>query len=139
MRITMHRAKWRMEGCFMEGYLCYTPSTNEVGLQTFETHGIVHVVPETVGEYTGRLDTRGKRIYEGDIVQYGTGLWVVEYNTGKMCFVFRNIRNNAIVPGYAVTAAITVVGNIIEYPEILRMKRLQANTRKERGDIRDRK
>ena len=76
MRITMHRAKWRMEGCFMEGYLCYTPSTNEVGLQTFETHGIVHVVPETVGEYTGRLDTRGKRIYEGDIVQYGTGLWL---------------------------------------------------------------
>ena len=132
MRITMHRAKWRMEGCFMEGYLCYTPSTNEVGLQTFETHGIVRVVPETVGEFTGRLDITGKRIYEGDIVQYGAGLWVVEYNAGKMDFVFRNIRNGGIVPGYAVTSAVKVVGNTTENPEIIRMKRLRTNTRSTR-------
>ena len=123
MRITMHRGKWRKEGCFMEGYLCYTPSTKEIGLQTIETHGVVPVIPETIGEYTGRLDTAGKRIYEGDIVQYGTGLWVVEYNAGKMGFVFRNIRNGGIVPGYAITAAVKVVGNIIENPEILRRKR----------------
>lgn len=123
MRITMHRGKWRKEGCFIEGYLCYTPSTNEIGLQTIETHGIVPVLPETIGEYTGRVDIAGKRIYEGDIIQYGAGLWVVEYNAGKMGFVFRNIRNNGIVPGYAITAAIKVVGNIVENPEILRRKR----------------
>lgn len=123
MRITMHRAKWRLDGGWMEGYLCYMIGTNTIGLQTIETHGIVPVVPETVGEYTGRLDIKGKRIYEGDIVQYGAGLWVVEYNTGKMCFVFRNIRNDAILPGYAVTAAVTVVGNIIENQEIMRTKR----------------
>ena len=124
MRITMHRGKSRLEGCFIEGYLCYTPSTNEIGLQTIETHGIVKVLPETVGEYTGRLDIEGKRIYEGDIIQYGPGLWIVEYNTGKMGFMFRNIRNNSIVPGYAITAAVKVVGNIIENPEILRRKRV---------------
>lgn len=132
MRISMHRAKCRPEGCFIEGYLCYTPSTNKIGLQTIETHGIVEVLPETVGEYTGRLDVTGKRIYEGDIVQYGTGLWVVEYNAGKMAFVFRNIRNDAILPGYAVTAAVRVVGNIIENPEILRTKRVKTNTRNTR-------
>lgn len=124
MRIAMHRAKWRPEGGWMEGYLCYTPSTNRIGLQTIETHGVVPVIPETVGEYTGRVDVNGKRIYEGDIVQYGAGLWVVEYNTGKMCFLLRNIRNNAILPGYAATAAVKVVGNITENPEILRMKRI---------------
>ena len=123
MRIPMYRAKWRMQGCFMEGYLCYTPTENKIGLQAIETRGIVPVLPETVGECTGRLDITGKRIYEGDIVQYGAGLWVVEYNTGKMCFVFRNIRNDAILPGYAVTAAVTVVGNIIENQEIMRTKR----------------
>jgi len=132
MRIAMHRGKWRKEGCFMEGYLCYTPSKNEIGLQTIETSGIVPVIPETVGEFTGRLDVNGKRIYEGDIVQYGAGLWVVEYNAGKMGFTFRNIRNDAILPGYAVTAATKVVGNIHENPEILRMKRLQANIRNAR-------
>lgn len=133
MRISMHRGKWRHEGCFIEGFLCYTPSTREIGLQTVETHGFIPVVPETVGEYTGRLDINGKRIYEGDIVQYGAGLWVVEYNAGKMGFVFRNIRNGAILPGYAVTASTQVVGNIIENPEILRMKRLQPNLRKTQG------
>lgn len=133
MRITMHRGKWRLEGCFVEGYLCYTPSTNEIGLQTMETHGVVPVVPESVGEYTGRLDIKGKRIYEGDIVQYGAGLWVVEYNTGKMGFVFRNIRNDAILPGYAVTAAVTVVGNTIENPELLRTKRLTHGSRHNSG------
>lgn len=129
MRITMHRAKWRFDGGWMEGYLCYMIGSRTIGIQTTETHGIVPVIPETVGEYTGRVDVKGKRIYEGDIVQYGTGLWVVEYNTGKMCFIFRNIRNNAILPGYAATAAVTVVGNITENPEILRMKRIQANAR----------
>lgn len=123
MRITMYRAKWRLDRGFLEGYLCYQIGSRTIGIQTTETHGIVPVIPETVGEYTGRLDITGKRIYEGDIVQYGTGLWVVGYNSGKMCFVFRNIRNNAIVPGYAVTAAVKVVGNIIKNPEILRRKR----------------
>lgn len=123
MRIPMYRAKWRMQGGFMEGYLCYTLSSNKIGLQTIETRGIVPVLPETVGEYTGRLDINGKRIYEGDIVQYGAGLWVVEYNSGKMGFVFRNIRNGGIVPGYAVTSAVKVVGNTTENPEILRRKR----------------
>ena len=127
--MVVHRAKWHKDGGFMEGCLCYKPGTKQVGLQTRDTHGIIPVIIETVGEYTGRLDTKGKRIYEGDIVQYGTGLWVVEYNTGKMCFVLRNIRSNGILPGYAVTAAVQVVGNIIENPEILRTKRLQANIR----------
>lgn len=125
MRIPMYRGKWRMQGGWIEGYLCYTPGRNEVGLQTIETRGIVKVLPETVGEYTGRLDITGKRIYEGDIVQYGAGLWVVEYNAGKMCFVFRNIRSGSILPGYAVSAAVQVVGNIVENPEILRTKRIK--------------
>ena len=100
-----------------------------IGIQTRHTHGFTRVIPKTIGRFTGRYDVAGKRIYEGDIVQYGAGLWVVEYNSGKMGFVFRNLRNDAILPGYAVTAATRVVGNIVENPEILRMKRLQTGAR----------
>lgn len=123
MRLTTHRAKYRREGGFLEGFLCYLPGSKTICIQTRETKGVIPVIPETVGEFTGRLDIAGRRIYEGDIVKYGTGLWVVEYNTGKMGFMFRNIRSNGIIPGYAVTAAVTVVGNIIDNPEIMRTKR----------------
>lgn len=123
------RAKYDLEGGFLEGYICYVPTSNVIGIQTRHTHGFVRVIPKTIGRFTGRYDVAGKPIYEGDIVSYSTGLWVVEYNSGKMGFVFRNLRNDAILPGYAVTAATRVVGNIVENPEILRMKRLQTGAR----------
>lgn len=117
------RAKYSMEGAFLEGYVCYVPSSNAIGIQTKGTHGFVPVIPKTIGRFTGRYDINAKPIYEGDIVSYSTGLWIVEYSGGKMGFIFRNIRSNGILPGYAVTSAAAVVGNIIENPEILRTKR----------------
>lgn len=117
------RAKYDLEGGFLEGYVCYVPSSDTIGIQTKDNHGFIPVIHKTIGRFTGRYDASGKPIYEGDIVSYSTGLWVVEYSGGKMGFVFRNIRSNGILPGYAVTSATTVVGNIIENPEILRRKR----------------
>ena len=123
MTLSLCRAKYSMEGAFLEGYVCYVPYSDTIGIQTKETHGFIPVIPKTIGRFTGRYDINAKPIYEGDIVSYSTGLWVVEYSGGKMGFVFRNIRSNGILPGYAVTSATTVVGNIIENPEILRTKR----------------
>ena len=117
------RAKYSMEGAFLVGYVCYVPSSNVIGIQTRRTHGFIAVIPKTIGRFTGRYDVAGKAVYEGDIVSYSTGLWVVEYNAGKMTFTFRNIRSGGILPGYAVTAAVTVVGNIHDNPEIMRTKR----------------
>lgn len=119
------RAKNDLKGGFLEGYVCYVPTSNVIGIQTRNNHGFVRVIPKTIGRFTGRYDVSGKPIYEGDIVSYSTGLWVVEYNAGKMGFTFRNIRSDGILPGYAVTATVTVVGNIHDNPEILRTKRLK--------------
>lgn len=45
-------------------YICYF----EYG--TFVTIKQVEVIPETVGEFTGMTDKNGKKIFDGDIVNY---------------------------------------------------------------------
>ena len=71
------RGKCKDNGEWVEGYYCCELYSNThyimvwcygsyAELQSFE------VVPETVGRYTSKTDKNGKKIFEGDIVQYLT-------------------------------------------------------------------
>ncbi len=70
------------------------------------------------GEDTGLKDIKGKRIYEGDIVQYNCSDKVL---IGKVAwcssFFEVDVKNGA--ESYALTSFCRVIGNIHDNPELL--------------------
>ena len=79
---------------------------------------VVTVIPETVGQYTGLTDKNGKRIFEGDIVDYissdvignpKTGTIIVEDMTDYDTMIYLNHSDE-----------LQIIGNIHDNPELLR-------------------
>lgn len=79
-------------------------------------NGTNAVHTDTICQYTGRKDDTGILIYEGDILETETGLWVVKFDQGSFlvsCLSYRCLNFLCSL------ASCKVVGNIFDNPEII--------------------
>lgn len=77
MREIKFRGKLVNSECWIEGDYYYNHETNEHRIISGVSNGEIldrNVQPDTVGQFTGLHDRVGNEIYEGDILEYCTGI-----------------------------------------------------------------
>lgn len=81
------------------------------------------VIPETVGQYTGLTDKNGRKIFEGDIVERGGRIWLVEYSNKYGQFMMTTYTEKGISWSRSFDLIppdwCEVIGNIYDNPELL--------------------
>ena len=96
--------------------------STEDGVERYGDGAIVD--PETVGQYTGLTDKNGRKVFEGDIVERGDRIWIIEYDVKYAKFVMKTFtergvfwtRSFDLIP----SEWCEVIGNIFDNPELLK-------------------
>ena len=83
----------------------------------FDVYGC-KVAPETVGQYTGLTDKNGKKIFEGDIIEYNEKIGKIKYSECDAAF---DILFDTWNTDFSVIdeRRIEVIGNIHDNPELM--------------------
>lgn len=85
---------------------------------TKATGGGFAVYTDTLCQYSGKNDCDGNRVYEGDILETATGLWVVKYDQGA--FLVSCLSYRCLEYLYSLSASYKVIGNVFDDPDIVR-------------------
>ena len=126
MREILFRGKRKYNGEWVEGFYYKD-------LWSDNAHYIIYdgtdyeIIPETVGQYTGKTDKNGKNIFEGDIVycksRLDNAIMVVIFECGQFRMVLsENYRSYQTNSGFYDINCFDkeVIGNIHDNPELLK-------------------
>ena len=130
MREILFRGKRLNNGEWKYGSYAYQYGCHEILLESCEgEYGFdgYAVDPATIGQYTGLTDKNGKKIFEGDILQFSytgknqgvEGKAVVTFENGKFGVKWGWHKDFVCLDGFANTN-ISVIGNIYDNHELMR-------------------
>jgi len=128
MREVKFRGKAKCGDYFVEGALIqYKTSSYILQGNPMITIGhnilaeVIEVIPETVEQFTNRLDKNGKEIFEHDIVRIeDSSNAIIEYSPLEAMFIFNFIGKWKIYGTWNTPSKwIEVIGNIHDNPELL--------------------
>ena len=131
MREILFRGKRKNDEFWLFGDLRQW-SENRKGIKDDSLMGTAEVDPATVGQYTGRKDKNGKRVFEGDILRLFT-IWadgtvepvdvpvIVQFCENDQCYVLTTKQGSHYddFGNYGRPEYYEVIGNIHDNPELL--------------------
>ena len=138
MREILFRGKRTDNGEWAEGYYIHRPTAVCIGesnpsciwvpaVDPDDNTKIFEVFPETVGQFTGLTDKTGRKIFEGDIVERGGRIWLVEYSNKYGHFMMTTYTEKGISWSRSFDLIppdwCEVIGNIYDNPELLEVKK----------------
>ena len=92
---------------------------------TGDIPNMIEVIPETVGQYTGVIDKNGKKVFEGDVVEYAGSCGEIVFAESRGSFLSREkdmyCEWLSTLPRYG-TGIMEIIGNIYDNEEILEDK-----------------
>ena len=127
MREILFRGKRLDSGEWVYGYYVYAPNNfnqQKHLIQPVADDGrlatLRKVDPDTVGQFTGKFDKNGKRIFEGDICRINDMIYKVEFKYSQWA-ILALLKQYYCYPAYHFNCgeSCEIIGNIYDNPELL--------------------